>query len=398
MTKITNDIGRSKDFETLTGNCLQIFSLRELQTKLKETRPLRVKLGIDPTTPDIHLGHTVTLSKLRQFQEAGHESILIIGDFTAMIGDPTRRLDARQQLSYEETMSNALTYQRQAFKILDQEQTRVVYNSQWFRTMSLEKIMYLNSRFTVQQILQREDFRNRINQGLPIRFQEIQYPILQGWDSVQVLADIELGGTDQLFNIMMGRYLQKGEGQPQQVAMLLPLLEGLDGIQKMSKSLNNTIGISETPESMFGKLMSIPDAITNRYYKLLLCASPPPSSTHPMEVKKELARRIVSKYHSQSAAESALENFNLRFSKRRLECVELPCYTLAKGSYDPVSIVISVYSKCFGMQKSRGEVRRLIKQGSVQWRGEKMANPHVQFSFDASGILKLDRMHAVHLK
>lgn len=381
----------------LSSNCLQIFSPEELQTKLKELRPLRVKFGIDPTTPDIHLGHTIALTKLRQFQEAGHESILVIGDFTARIGDPSNRSATRKQLSHEEVLSNALTYQKQAAKILDQDHTRIVYNSRWFERMSLEKMLRLNSHVTIQQILQREDFRHRIKQGLPVRFHEIQYPLFQGWDSVEILADIELGGTDQLFNLMMGRHLQKEEGQPQQVAMLLPILEGLDGVQKMSKSLNNAVGILEPPETMFGKLMSIPDAITDRYYKLLLLTHPPSSLTHPMEIKRELARRIVSKYHSQRDAEIALNNFNLRFSKRSLESVSLPCYPRPLGG-DLISIIVSIYSKCFGMQKSRGEVRRLIEQGSVQWKGEKVSQPHAQCPFSASGILKLDRTHAVFLE
>jgi tyrosyl-tRNA synthetase len=388
---------RSDIFTTLASNCLQILKPEELQIRLEANRPLRVKFGVDPTTPDIHLGHTIALDKLRQFQEAGHDSILIMGDFTATVGDPSGRSISRPKLTYEEIMSNALTYQKQVFKILDQEQTHVVFNSKWFRTMSLEKIIHLNSLVTIQKILRREDFRDRINQGFPIRLHEVQYPIMQGWDSVQVLADIELGGTDQLFNIMVGRHLQKEEGLLQQIAMLLPLLEGMDGIQKMSKSLNNAIGIAETPEAMFGKLMSIPDAITGRYYELLLRDSIPSSSIHPMDAKKELARRIVSKYHSWEAARIALESFNLRFGKRNLEGLNLPPYSLAKGKYDPTSIVISVYSRCFGIHKSRGAVRRLIEQGSVRWRGEKISDPHVQFTFDSSGILKLDRTHAVRL-
>lgn len=387
---------RSEIFTTLAGNCLQILSPEELEDRLGVGRPLRVKLGVDPTTPDIHLGHTIALTKLRQFQEAGHDSILIIGDFTATIGDPSGRSIARPKLTYEEAMSNALTYQKQIFKILDQERTHVVFNSKWFRAMSLEKIICLNSLVTIQQILRREDFRDRINLGLPIRLHEVQYPLMQGWDSVQVLADIELGGMDQLFNIMIGRHLQKGEGQPQQVAMLLPLLEGMDGIKKMSKSFNNAIGITETPEVMFGKLMSIPDATMGRYYELLLRDSIPPS-IHPMDAKRELARRIVSKYHSQEAARTALEGFNLRFSKQNFEEVDLPSYSLGEGEHDLISTVVTVYSRCFGIYKSHGAVRRLIEQGSVRWRGEKITNPYVKLALGSQGVLKLDRTHAVLL-
>src|SRR4029079_19438206 len=237
----------------------QIISEGELSQKLALGRPLRIKLGVDPTSPDLHLGHALILRKLRQFQDLGHEAILIIGDFTAMIGDPSGRSVTRPQLTHEEVLANAETYRTQAFKVLDPKRTRTVFNGDWFRKMNFSEVIQLNSRVTLQQMLQREDFKTRLEKEQPIGAHEIQYPIMQGWDSVEVQADVELGGTDQLFNILVGRELQKDEGQPQQVVFLLPLLEGFDGVQKMSKSLRNYIGVTDPPNEMFGKLMSISD-------------------------------------------------------------------------------------------------------------------------------------------
>jgi len=260
----------SDSLHQLLRGCAQVLSPDELAKKLKEGRRLNIKLGVDPTAPDIHLGHTVGLTKLRQFQDAGHQGILIIGDFTAMIGDPSGRSATRPQLTHDEVMANAKTYQEQAFKILDPARTRIVFNGEWFEAMSFDEVIKLNSRVTLQQMLQREDFRERMDKGLPVRAHEIQYPIMQGWDSVMIKADVEIGGTDQLFNIMVGRDLQREEGQPQQVAMMLPIIEGTDGVQKMSKSLGNAIGVTEPPGQMFGKLMSIPDGVMPKYYELLL--------------------------------------------------------------------------------------------------------------------------------
>src|SRR6184192_4266343 len=248
----------------------QIISEKELREKLGLGHPLRVKLGVDPTTSDIHLGHTVVLRKLRQFQDLGHQAVLIIGDFTGMVGDPSGRSVTRPQLTHEEIMANAATYREQAFKILDPGRTETVCNGDWFRAMSYEDVIRLNSRVTLQQMLQREDFRTRIDQAQPIHAHEIQYPIMQGWDSVRVQADVELGGTDQLFNILVGRDLQKMEGQPQQVVFVLPILEGLDGEKKMSKSLGNYVGLNEPASEIFGKMMSISDELMARYYPLLL--------------------------------------------------------------------------------------------------------------------------------
>jgi tyrosyl-tRNA synthetase len=378
----------------LVRNCAQVLSPEELRKKLTEGRPLRVKLGVDPTAPDIHLGHTVGLTKLRQFQDAGHQAILIIGDFTAMIGDPSGRSATRPQLTHGEVMANAKTYQEQAFKILDPDRTRVVFNGEWFEMMSFEEVIRLNSRVTLQQMLQREDFRERMNAGHPVRAHEIQYPIMQGWDSVMIEADVELGGTDQLFNIMVGRDLQREEGQPQQVAMMLPILEGLDGTQKMSKSLGNSVGVNEPPTQMFGKLMSIPDELMPKYYELLL-AETLPAGTHPMVAKKELGRRIVARFHSEADAQHALDDFNTRFSNKNLADADLPAFTLPAES-DIVSIVVAAFASV-GAQRSRSDARRLIEQGSVQWNGEKITDPKAALAADAAGILKLDKTRAVRV-
>lgn len=381
----------------LLAGCAQVLSEKELQAKLALGRPLRVKLGVDPTSPDIHLGHTVGLTKLRQFQELGHEAILIIGDFTAMIGDPSGRTATRPHLSHEQVLEHAKTYQAQAFKILNPEKTTVRFNGEWFKAMSFEDVMRLNSRVTLQQMLQREDFRERIDKGLPVRAHEIQYPIMQGWDSVVIQADVELGGTDQLFNILVGRDLQHEEGQHQQVAMMLPILTGLDGTQKMSKSLGNAVGVSEPSSEMFGKLMSISDEQMVEYYRLLLHETIP-EGMHPMEAKKSLAERLTSRYHTGAEARHAREEFELRFSKKNLESVDLPSYTPASNlPRDIISIGADAFDRVLGIKKSKGDVRRLVEGGSVSWRGEKITDPKATLPAGESGVLKLDRKNAVRI-
>ena len=374
----------------------QIISEQELKNKLEKRRPLQIKLGVDPTTSDLHLGHSIPLSKLRQFQDFGHQAVLVIGDFTSTVGDPSGRSATRPILSYEEVIANAETYKSQAFKILDPARTQLVFNGDWFRKMTFTDVIRLNSRVTLQQILHREDFNSRVEQGLPIFFHELQYPVMQGWDSVMIQADVELGGTDQLFNIMVGRDLQKQEGQPQQVACILPLLEGFDGMQKMSKSLGNYVGISEPPAEMVGKLMSISDALMSRYYSVLLNDDLP--DIHPMEAKKQLAFRIVERFHDRAAAERALKDFDVRFAKRDLESVELPQVDISILGSDIVSAVVAAYAQGFKQVKSRSEARRLIEQGSVQWRGEKITDPKAAPSFQPGEVLRLDKTRAVRLR
>ncbi len=384
-----------EQLEILQRGAAQIISEQELLAKLKLGRPLNVKLGVDPTAPDIHLGFTVALTKLRQFQDLGHKAILIIGDFTAMIGDPSGRSKARPHLNHDQVMTNARSFQQQAFKILDPCKTKTVFNGEWFEMMSFEEVMRLNSRVTLQQMLQREDFKGRVERGEPVHLHEIQYPLMQGWDSVMIKADVELGGTDQLFNILVGRDLQAEEGQPQQVVFLLPLLEGLDGVNKMSKSLGNYVGVSEPPSEMFGKLMSISDELMARYYLLLLTESVPKG--HPMDAKKLLARRIVERYHGADAGHAALEEFNTRFSKKDLASAELPVVNLEGIGADIVSIVVAAFASGFQMTKSRGDARRLVEQGSVQLRGEKITDPKATPAPQPGDDLRLDKTRAVRI-
>src|SRR5438132_2836270 len=292
----------------LTRGAAQIVTAAELAGKLRANRPLRIKLGVDPTSADIHLGHTIVLRKLRDFQEAGHQAVLIIGDFTALIGDPSGRSATRPQLTREEVEKNAETYREQAFKILDQSKTEIVYNGSWLGKLSFEDVIRLNSHVTLQQLLQREDFRDRMKSEQPIHAHEIQYPIMQAYDSVMVKADVELGGTDQLFNILLGRDLQKQNGQPPQVVLLTPILEGLDGKQKMSKSLGNYVALNDSPVEMFGKLMSISDELMARYYSLLLSRNVP-AHEHPLEAKKQLATEIVTVYHSREVAQKVRDEW-----------------------------------------------------------------------------------------
>ena len=379
----------------LKKGAAQIISEEELRAKLALGRPLRVKLGVDPTSADIHLGHSLVLRKLRQFQDIGHQAVLIIGDFTGMIGDPSGRSATRPHLSYDQILKNAETYREQAFKILDPARTETVCNGDWFRSMSFEDVIRLNSRVTLQQMLQREDFHDRIKNQHAIHAHEIQYPIMQGWDSVMVKADVELGGTDQLFNILVGRDFQKAEGMPQQVVFLLPILEGLDGSKKMSKSLGNFVGVNEPAPDMFGKLMSISDELMARYYPLLLHRDLP-KEEHPLEAKKRLAFEIVETYHSRAAAQGTLDEWNTRFSQKRLDDAELPTFSAPAGG-DTVLIVTKAYSDVFGVNKSRAEASRLIKQGSVQLDGEKITNPKAELSLRSGQVLRLDKTHAVRI-
>jgi len=379
----------------LRKGAAQIISETELREKLALGRPLRVKLGVDPTTADIHLGHTVVLRKLRQFQDLGHQAVLIIGDFTGMIGDPSGRSATRPHLSHNEVVHNAQTYREQAFKILDPARTETVCNGDWFRTMSYEDVLRLNSRVTLQQMLQREDFRGRIDNQQPIHAHEIQYPIMQGWDSVMVRADVELGGTDQLFNILVGRDFQKEENQPQQVVLTMPLLEGLDGVKKMSKSLGNFIGVSEPATDMFGKLMSISDKLMARYYEILL-GHELPKGASPVDLKKQLAVEIVQTYHSAAVAEKTLADWNSRFSEKRLDEADLPAFA-AIGD-EAVALAVAAYSQGFAIKKSRADVSRLIKQGSVQVDGKKIVDPRAKISLRSGQILRLDKTHAVRIK
>ena len=372
-----------------------VLSEEELLTKLKNGRPLRVKLGVDPTAPDIHLGHTVVLEKLRQFQLLGHQAILIIGDFTATVGDPTGRSSTRPPLKRDEVLANAETYTDQAFKILDRDKTEVVYNGEWFRKMNYEEVLKLNARVTMQQMLQREDFKSRIEDAVEVRLHEIQYPIMQGWDSVEVKADVELGGTDQLFNILVGRDMQKSEGMEAQVAMCLPLLEGTDGVKKMSKSYGNYVGVDEDPTEMFGKTMSVSDELMDRWYTLLF-GREKDSQLHPMEAKKRLAEFIVERYHSEEKAKEARADFESKFAKNDADAT-WPEVELGTERRLIASVALA-YSKGYGIKRSGGEIRQLISQGAIQIDCEKVIDLKADLPEDLSGkVLRLDKKRSVRL-
>lgn len=381
--------------EILKRGVVTLHSEKELAEKLARGKPLRIKLGVDPTSPDIHLGHAVGLRKLRQFQELGHHIVLIIGDFTAMIGDPSGRSTTRPPLTHEEVMVNAKTYTEQAFLVLDKEKTEVVYNGDWFKNMPFTEVIKLNSRVTLQQMMQREDFKTRWHEGNEVRLHELQYPLMQGWDSVVVRADVEIGGSDQLFNILVGRDLQKEEGQEPQVTMTLPLLEGLDGVKKMSKSLGNYVGLTDAPKEMFGKLMSIPDELMEKYY-LLVLGEVMDKSLHPMEAKKQLAAKCVAVYHSQDAGKEARDDFETRFSKRDLVHADLPAFKLGERK-DVLGVVLQAYADVFQATHSNGDVRRLLQGGSVQLNGEKLTDPKAEPAWKDGDVLKLDKKRSVRL-
>jgi tyrosyl-tRNA synthetase len=356
----------------------EIIGEEELLEKLKRGRPLRVKAGFDPTAPDLHLGHTVLLWKLRDFQELGHTVYFLIGDFTAMIGDPTGKSETRPPLSREEVLKNAETYAQQVFKILDPEKTVVVFNSEWLGKLSATDLIRLSSKYTVARMLERDDFAKRFKEGRPIHIHEFIYPLLQGYDSVELKADVELGGTDQKFNLLIGRHLQREFGQEEQTCIMMPILEGLDGVQKMSKSLGNYIGILEPPEEQFGKVMRISDGLMWRYYRLVtripeeeiaeMEKAVQEGKLHPMEVKKRLAETIVKTFHGEEAAKRAREHFERVFSKRELpESIPEPQITVTENP-----IWLPKLLKIVGLVPSTSEGRRQIRGGGVRIDGEKI--------------------------
>jgi tyrosyl-tRNA synthetase len=350
----------------LTRNAVDVLPEGRLAEQLESGRPLRVKLGIDPTTADIHLGHTVVLEKLGEFQRAGHTVVLIIGDFTARVGDPSGRSSARPLPSAEEIEANAATYQEQAFKLLDRDRTEVRRNSEWLR-MPPEDLLGLMARTTVARLLERDDFQKRLGAGQPVAALELLYPLLQGYDSVAVEADVELGGTDQRFNLLFGRDIQAAYGQPPQSILTMPILVGTDGVQKMSKSLGNYVGVTDPPEEMFGRLMSIPDEAMAEYFRLLLGAEQPDGP--PNEAKRELARRLVDRFHGEGAGSEAEEHFNRVFvdhsAPEEIEELDLRPF-LANGAKQVH--LPRLIGAAFDISSSEG--RRLIGQGGVKLDGE----------------------------
>jgi tyrosyl-tRNA synthetase len=370
---------------------VEILVESELEERLRQSItsgvPLKIKAGFDPTAPDLHLGHTVLIQKLKQFQDLGHEVYFLIGDFTAMIGDPTGKNETRKSLSREEVLLNAETYKTQAFKILDPQKTKVVFNSAWMGRMSAADLVGLAARYTVARMLERDDFHKRFTGHQPIAIHEFLYPLVQGYDSVALEADVELGGTDQKFNLLVGRELQKQEGQKPQCVLTMPLLEGLDGVNKMSKSLGNYIGITETPKEIYGKVMSISDELMVRYYELLSDAdldtlrkirdgaAGEPDGAHPMESKKALARELVTRFHDQAGALQAEEEFIQQFKQKEIP-EDIPLVNLR---FDEPVWICRLLAEA-GLVSSNGEARRLIKQGAVRLGGEKVADADQEIS------------------
>lgn len=372
---------------------VDLHNRKELVKKISKGTPLRVKLGVDPTAPDLHLGHAVVLQKLKQFQDLGHQVVLIIGDFTAQIGDPSGRNATRPPLSHEEVLTNAETFKEQAFLVLDKEKTEVVHNGEWFSEMSFTDVVKLVSKVTLQQMLQREDFRKRVDEGVEVRLHEILYPVMQGWDSVEVKADVEIGGSDQLFNILVGRDFQKVEGLDPQVVLTMPLLEGTDGVRKMSKSYGNYIGLKESPDDIFGKVMSIPDELMERYFDLIL-GEDMPDIEHPRDVKVELGKKILELYQVDCSVDIVAENFFKRLSGDN--SVELPNFDVGAET-DIIAIVSKAIVEVTCQSKSNSDIRRLIQQGAVQIDGQKIEDIQSPMNLKTGQILRLGKKHSVRI-
>ena len=368
----------------------------ELLEKLKTGKPLKIKAGFDPTAPDLHLGHTVLINKLRQFQLQGHEVIFLIGDFTGMIGDPTGKSVTRKALTQEDVLANAETYKEQVFKILDPEKTTVAFNSTWMEKLGAAGMLKLASRQTVARMMERDDFKKRYAGGQAIAIHEFMYPLVQGWDSVALESDVELGGTDQKFNLLMGRELQKSEGQRPQTVLMMPLLEGLDGVQKMSKSLNNYIGITDSPTEMFGKIMSISDDLMWRYYELLSFKPIEVISgykdniangSNPRDVKIDLAKELIARFHDEDSAQAAHQEFINRFQKGAMPD-EMPELTLP---VDNGEIAIANLLKEAGLVASTSEAMRMIKQGAAKIDGEKVADNKVMITAGTTAVYQVGK-------
>ena len=385
-----------EQLEIIQRGADEILVEKDLVAKLKEGRPLRIKAGFDPTAPDLHLGHTVLINKLRQFQDLGHEVMFLIGDFTGMIGDPTGKSATRPPLTQEDVAKNAETYQQQIFKILDKEKTKVVFNSEWMSKYSSADMIKLAASSTVARMLERDDFNKRYMGGQPIAIHEFLYPLIQGHDSVVMKADVELGGTDQKFNLLMGRQLQEQAGQKPQCVLTMPILEGLDGVQKMSKSLNNYIGIEDAPKDMFGKIMSISDDLMWRYFELL--SFRPMSEIerfrkdmeegkNPRDIKFLLAEEIIARFHSEEEATAAREGFIAQFARNKVpdDIPELD-FDAPDGGY-PIANLL----KDAGLCSSTSDAMRMIQQGAAKIDGEKVADKTVKIQPGASGVFQVGK-------
>ncbi|MGZ8189257.1 MAG: tyrosine--tRNA ligase [Methylosarcina sp.] len=381
----------------------EVLVQQELVKKLEEGRPLRIKAGFDPTAPDLHLGHTVLINKLKQFQNLGHEVLFLIGDFTGMIGDPTGKNATRKPLTRDEVIENAKTYEQQIFKILDPEKTLVMFNSSWMNAMSPVDLIQLAAKYTVARMLERDDFNKRYKNGQPIAIHEFLYPLIQGYDSVAMKADVELGGTDQKFNLLVGRHLQEIFGQKPQVVMTMPILEGLDGVQKMSKSLNNYIGITDSPEEMFGKIMSVSDSLMWRYFELL--SFRPMTEirqwmqecelgANPRDYKVKLAQEIIERFHDAQAARAALESFEARFQRGEMpEDIEEKELIVAPGQNGIASIL-----KNAGLTSSTSEAIRMINQGAVKIDGERISDVKLEIPSGTQHVYQVGKRRFMRIK
>ena len=401
-----------RQMEILKTGAAEIVPEEELKEKIRKSiindKPLIVKLGLDPTAPDIHLGHTVPLQKMRQFQDLGHQAVIVIGDFTGRIGDPSGRSETRKPLTEEELLRNAETYKEQIFKILDPEKTRIEFNSTWLKELNLEDILRLAAHCTVAQMLEREDFANRYAEGRPISIHEFFYPLMQGYDSVALKADVELGGTDQKLNLLMGRSLQRDFGQEPQVALMTPILEGLDGVHKMSKSLGNYIGVYESPREMFGKTMSIPDELMIRYFELVtkvpvaeirqLEEGLRQGTVHPRDLKMRLGMEIVKIYHGEEQAEQAKDEFIRMFQKKEAPD-EMPNLILSELGFDPNS-EIEVVELLAGskLAPSKREAKRLIEQGGVRINDQRIDDVFAVYKFAEGDIIKVGKRKFARIK
>ena len=385
-----------EQLKTLRRGTAEIIDEKDLKELLAKGRPLRIKAGFDPTAPDLHLGHTVLLYKMKQFQDLGHEVIFLIGDFTGMIGDPTGRSETRKNLTPDEVKENAKTYLEQVYKILDSEKTIISYNSEWMGKFTSANMIELAAQYTVARMLERDDFQKRLAKNLPVSIHELMYPLIQGYDSVALKSDVELGGTDQKFNLLVGRDLQRAYGQKPQIVLTMPLLEGTDGVQKMSKSLGNSIGVFDPPNEMFGKIMSISDDLMWRYYELLsqvsmdelswLKEQAKSGTLNPKNAKINLAKEIVTRYHSSDLAESAIIEFENVFKKKNIP-EDIPII-IGWGS-EPYNICNIL--KDNKLTDSTSAARRLIQQGSVTVNGEKVEDVNQEFSGDQEYLIKVGK-------
>ena len=375
----------------------EILVLDELKDKLALDRPLRIKAGFDPTAPDLHLGHTVLINKLRQFQDLGHEAIFLIGDFTGMIGDPSGKNATRPSLTAEEVAANAETYKEQIFKILDPDKTRIAFNSEWMDKLDAADLIRLAARNTVARMLERDDFSKRYAANQPIAIHEFLYPLVQGYDSVALEADVELGGTDQKFNLLMGRQLQQAYGQTPQVVLTMPLLEGLDGVNKMSKSLDNYIGITDAPDDMFGKLMSVSDELMWRYFELLsfrpldelaVLRQRVQGGENPRDIKFELAKELVGRFHGTSAADKALDSFITRFRNNEMP-EDMPEVALESGADRALGIAHVLQQA--GLVASTSEAFRMLKQGAVRIDGERVEDRDTSISAGTTHVFQVGK-------